>query len=153
MAAVMLLLICSSYTKYSKNNPNISANTYENYNMSKKYCLAHHDDKMCFLPNCRHPILLRGDIKELLQKMDAFCFNYKHSNSLYTLFKNQFSGKIAVKSGQLCDIVQFISTTKTEAWTLCPASRKRDSWRKSTKNFSWTSSKTFGWRILVDQPL
>ena len=85
--------------------------------------------------------------------MDAFCFNYKHSDSLYTLFKYRFSGKIAIKSGQLFDIVQFISTTKTEAWTVSPASRERDSWRKSTKNFSWNSSNKLRWRILVDQPL
>ena len=56
---------------------------------------------MCFLPNCRYHIFLIGNIEELLQKLDAFCFNYQQVNCLYTLFKNRFSGKIDIKSGQL----------------------------------------------------
>ena len=50
--------------------------------------------------------MLKGDIKELLQKLDAFCFNNKHVVCSYTPFKYQFSGKIDVKSGQVFDNVQ-----------------------------------------------
>ena len=60
---------------------------------------------MCFLPNCRYHILLAGIIKELLQRLDAFCFNYQHVDCLYTLFKYCLIGKIVVKSGQLVDNV------------------------------------------------
>ena len=86
MAAVMLQVIPSFYTIYS-NSLFISANTYEKFIVSIEYCNAHHDDKMCFLPNCRYHIFLIGNIKKLLQKLDAFCFNYQNVDCLYTLFK------------------------------------------------------------------
>ena len=65
-----------------KNSLFDSANTYEKYIVSNEYCIAHHDDKMCFLPDCRYHILLIGKIKEFLQKLDAFCFNYQHVDCL-----------------------------------------------------------------------
>ena len=67
MAAVMLQVIPGFYKIYSKNSLFISANTYEKFIVSKEYCIAGHDDKMCFLPNCRYHIILIGNIKELLQ--------------------------------------------------------------------------------------
>ena len=106
MAAVIIQVIHSFYTIYSKNSLFISASTYEKFILSKKYCIARHDDKMCILPNCRYHIILLGNIKELLQKLDAFCFNYQHVDCLYTLFKYRFSGKIVVKTGQLFDNLQ-----------------------------------------------
>ena len=106
MATVLLQVIPSFCTNYSKNNLFISANTYEKNIVSKEYCIARHDDKMCFLPNCRHHIILIGNIKDLLQKLDAFCFNYQHVDCLYTLFKHRFSDKIVLKSGQLFDNMQ-----------------------------------------------
>ena len=87
IAAVMLQVIPSFYTNYSKNGLFNTANTYDNYIVSKEYCIARHDDKMCFLPNCRYHFILIGNIKELLQKVDAFCFNYQHVDCLYTVFK------------------------------------------------------------------
>ena len=101
MAAVVLEVIPGFYTSFSKNSLFISANTYEKFIVSKEYCIAGHDDKMCFVPNCRYHIILIGNIKELLQKLDAFCFNYQHVDCLYTLFKYRFNGKIVIKSGQL----------------------------------------------------
>ena len=103
MAVVMLQAIPSFYINCSKNSPFIAANTYEKYIVSKEYCIARHDDKLCFLPNCRYHIILIGNIKELLQKLDALCFNYQHVDCLYTLFKYRFSGKNVVKSGALFD--------------------------------------------------
>ena len=64
------------YANYSKNSLLISANTYEKNIVCKEYCIVCNDDKMCFLPIFRFHIILIGNIKELLQKMDAFCFNY-----------------------------------------------------------------------------
>ena len=106
MAAVMLQVILSFSTSYSKNSLFISGNTYEKYIVSKECCIAGHDDKMCFLPNCRYHIILIGNIKKLLEKLDAFCFNYQHVDCLYTLFKYRFNGKIVIKSGQLIDYLQ-----------------------------------------------
>ena len=106
MAAVMLQVIPSFYTNYSKNSLFILANTYEKYTVRKEYCIARHDDQMCFLPNCRYHIVLLGNNKNLLQNVDAFCFNYQHVDCLYTLFKYRFSGKIVIKSGQLFDNLQ-----------------------------------------------
>ena len=103
MAAVMLQVIPSFNTNYSKNSLFISANTYEKYIVSKEYCFARHDNTMCFLPSCRYHFSLIGYIEDLLQKLDAFCFNYQHVDCLYTLFKYRFSGKIVVKSGQFFD--------------------------------------------------
>ena len=102
----MLQVIPSFYTNYSKNSLFISANTNGKFIVCKEYCIARHYDKMCFLPNCRYDIILIGNIKELLQKLDAFCFNYQHVDCLYTLFKYRFSGKIVLKSGQLFDNLQ-----------------------------------------------
>ena len=106
MAAVMLQVILSFYTNYSKNSLFISANIYENYIVSEEYCIARHDDKMCFLPNCRYHIILIRNIKELLQKFDAFCFNYQHVDCLNTFFKYRFSDKIVLKSGKFFDNLQ-----------------------------------------------
>ena len=103
MAAVMLQVIPSFYTNYLKNSLFISANTYEKFIVSKKYCFARHDDKMCFLPNCSYHIILIGNIKELLQKLDAFLFNYQHVECMYTVFKYRFIGKSVIKSGQVFD--------------------------------------------------
>ena len=102
----MLKVIPSVYTNYSKNSLVISSNTYEKFIVSKEYCIARHDDKVCFLPNCRYHNILIDNIKDLLQKLDAFCFNYQHVDCLYTLFKYRFSGKIVVRSGQLFDNLQ-----------------------------------------------
>ena len=87
MAAVMLQVTPSFYTNYSKNSLFDSANTFEKYSVSEEYNIARHDDKLFFLPNCRYHIFLIGDIKDLLQTLDAFCFNYQHVDCLYTLFK------------------------------------------------------------------
>ena len=106
MAAVMLQVIPSFYTIYSKNSLFITANTYEKYIVCKEYCTARHNDRMCLLPNCRYHIILIGNIKELLQKLNGFCFNYQHVDCLYTFFKYRFSGKNVLKSGELFDNLQ-----------------------------------------------
>ena len=106
MAAVMLQVFPSFYTNYSKNSLFVSANIYEKYIVSKEYRIARHNDKLSFLPNCRFYIILIGNIKDLLQKLDSFCFNYQHVDCLHTLFKYRFNGENVIKSGQLFDILQ-----------------------------------------------
>ena len=78
----------------------------KNIYVSEEDTIACHDDKMCFVPNFRYHFFVIGNIKVLLQKLDAFCFNCQHVDSLYTLFKYRFGGKIVVKSGQLFDNLQ-----------------------------------------------
>ena len=102
----MLQSIPSFYTKLSEKNLFISANTYEIYIVCKVYCIAHHDDKTCFLPSCKYHILLLGNVEELLKKLDTLCFNYQQVDCLHTLFKYRFSGKVVAKSGQVFDNVQ-----------------------------------------------
>ena len=75
MAAVVSQLIPRFYTNLPKNSLFSSAIAYEEYIVSKEYCKARHDDKMCLLHNCRYHIISKGDIKELLQKVDAFSCN------------------------------------------------------------------------------
>ena len=106
MAAFMLQSIPSFYTKTSEESLFNSAHAYEKYIVCKDYCIAHHDDKTCFLPTCKYHIILLGNVQELLKKMDTFCFTYQHVDCLYTLFKYQFSGKVIAKSGQVFDNVQ-----------------------------------------------
>ena len=136
MAAVMLQVIPSFYTNYSKNRLFISANTYEKFIVSKEYCIARHDDKMCFLPNCRYHIILIGNIKELLQKLDAFCFKYQHVDCLYTLLKYRFIGRIVIKSGQVFDKLQKAVhfNQQNRGLERMPSIAKKRLLRKSTKN-------------------
>ena len=140
MAAIMLQTTPSFYTKLSEKSLYISANTYEKYIVCKDYCIAHHDDKTCFLPSCKYHILLLGNVEELLKKLDTFCFIYQHVDCLYTLFKYGFSGKVIAKSGQVFDNVQ-------------RALQKRDSCGKNSKSIYSAPSKRANRRKLVDQCL
>ena len=106
MTAIMLQSIPSFYTKISEKSLFLSAKTYEKYIVCTDYCIAHHDDKTCFLPACKYHIILLGNADELLKKLDTFCFTYQQVYCLYTLFKYRFSGKVFAKSGQMFDNMQ-----------------------------------------------
>ena len=103
-------LCYNQYPAFTQNSQKkslfISARTYEKYIVCTEYCVAHHDDKTCFLPSCKYHILLLGNVEELLKKLDTFCFTYQHVDCLYTLFKYRFSGKVFAKSRQVFDNVQ-----------------------------------------------
>ena len=106
MAAVMLQMIASFYSEYSVNNLFISGNTKKTYIVREKYCMAHHDAKVCFLPNSRYHIFLLGNAEESLQKLNPLCFTYQHVDCLYTLLKFWFSGTTVVESGHVFENVQ-----------------------------------------------
>ena len=106
MAAIMLQSNPSIYAKFSEECLFISATTYEKYLACKDYCIAHHNDKTCFLPSYKHHIVIFGNVQELLKKWDTFCFTYQHVDCLYTLFKYRLSGNVIAKSGQVFDTVQ-----------------------------------------------
>ena len=97
----MLQVIPSFSTNYSNSSPFNSANTYEKHIVSEEYCIARHDDRMCILTICRYHIIPIGKTNELLQKLDALCFNDLHVDCLYTLFKYRFSGDNVVQDGLL----------------------------------------------------
>ena len=141
MAAVMLQVIPSFYTNYSKNSLFISANTYVKHIVCKEYFIGRHDDKMCFLPNFRYHIILIGNIKELLQKLDAFCFNYHYVDCLYTLFEYRFSGKIVVESGKIFDNLQRAVhfNQQTRGVEKMPSIAKKRLSRKKYKKHSFSS--------------
>ena len=106
MAAITLQTIPRFYRKLSENSLFISAITYEKYIVCRDYCIAHHDDKTCFLPACKYHIILLGNVEELLEKLVTVCFTYQHVNCLYTLFDYRFSGRVIAESGQVFDDVQ-----------------------------------------------
>ena len=106
LAGVMIQAIGSFYPESSEKRLFVSAKTYENYLLSKEHCIAHHDDNMCFLINCRYHIILIEDIEELLQKLDALCFTHQHVGCFYTHFIYRSCGKIVANSEQLFDNVQ-----------------------------------------------
>ena len=106
MAAVILQSIPSFYKNFSEKSLFISASAFEIYLVCKDYCIAHHDDKTCFLPSCKYHIILLGNVEELLKKLDTLCFTYQHMDCLYKLFKYRVSGKISTKSGQVFDNLQ-----------------------------------------------
>ena len=102
----MLQSIPNFYAKFSEKSLFISAITYEKYIVCNDCCIAHHNEKTCFLPAGKYDIVLLGNVQELLKKLDTFCFTYQHVDCLYTLFKYRFSGKVIAKSGQVFDNVQ-----------------------------------------------
>ena len=106
MAAIILQTTPSVYAKISVKSLFNSETTYEKYLFVKNFCIAHHDDKTCFLPACRYQIVLVGNVQELLKNLDTFCFTSQHVNCLNTFFKYRFSGKVIAKSGQVSDNVQ-----------------------------------------------
>ena len=89
----LLQKITSWYSKYPKNSLFFCRRIRKNF-VSKVYCIHRHDDKMCFVRNCRYHIILLRDIENLLQNLDVFRFNYQHVDCLYTLFKYRFSSKL-----------------------------------------------------------
>ena len=106
MAATMLQTLPSFDTKVSEKSLFISANTYEKYIVCEDYCIAHQDDRTCFLPACKYHITLLGNVEEVLKKLDTICFTCQRVDSLYTLFKYRFSGKVVAQTGQVFDNVQ-----------------------------------------------
>ena len=107
----------SDGSHYVRNNPHflhknseksllIPENTYEKYIVCTDYCIAHHDDKTCFLPACEYQIIIPVNVEELLKILETLGFTYQHVDCLYTLFKYRFSGKVIAKSGQVFDNVQ-----------------------------------------------
>ena len=136
MAAIMLQTIPSFYTKISEESLFTPAKTYEKYIVCKDYCIAHHDDRTCFLPACKYHIILLRIVEELLKKLDTFYFAYQYVNCLYTLCKCRFSGKVIAKSVQVFDNVQRAVefNQRNKGVDRMPSLAKKGSCGKSTKS-------------------
>ena len=141
MAAILLQTIPSFYAKISGKSLFLSATTYEKYIVCKDYCIAHHNEKTCFLPACKYHIVLLGNVQELLKKLDTFCFTYQHVDCLYTLFKYRFSGKVIAKSGQVFDNVQRAvdSNHRNKGVDRMPSIAKKRLFRKKYKKHLFSS--------------
>ena len=103
MAALLFQLIPNFCAKFSKKIL-LSVYTYESNIASEEYCIAHRNDKMCFLTDCRYHIILLAGFKDLIQKLNAVSSTHKHVNCFHTPFIYQFSGKIIVRSGKVFNI-------------------------------------------------
>ena len=106
MAAVMLPVTPSFSAENSENFLFISAYTYRKYIICNDYCVAFRNDKTCSVSDCKFHIILFGNVEELLEMLDTFCFTYQDVDCLYTLSKYRFSGEVIAKSGQEFDKVQ-----------------------------------------------
>ena len=93
LATIMLQAVPKFNAEVSEKTLSTSTNTYEKYIVCKDYCIAHHEDRTCFLPACKTHIILLGEIEELIHKLDTFCFTFQHVDCLYALFKFRFSKK------------------------------------------------------------
>ena len=151
----MLQTITSFYTKLSEKNLFISTNTYEKYIVCKDDCIAHHDDKTCFLPSCKCHIKLPGNVEELLKKLETFCFTYQHVDCQYTLLKYRFCGKVIAKSGQVFDNVQRAVdfNHRNKEVDRMPSIAKKRLLRKKFKKHLFSSFRKAKSTQLVDQCL
>ena len=91
---------------FQKRQTSLSANAYEKFIVGEDYCVAHHDDKLCFLASRRFHIINLGHCKELLQKSDSFYSTYQHLDCLFTLFKYRFNEKVVAKGRKRSENVQ-----------------------------------------------
>ena len=108
MAAVMLQAIPSFFAGHSENSLFISSDNYDNFLVTRDYCVAAHDSTFCSLKHCQYHILLIADkdMNDLFTKVDRFCFNFQRVDCFYTLFKHRFSGNVVLKSGEIFDTVE-----------------------------------------------
>ena len=139
MAAVMLQAIPSYFRNFSENSPFISSDNYENFLVTRDYCVAAHDSTFCSLKYCQYHILLIADkdMNGLFTKLDRFCFNFQRVDCFSTLYKHRFSGSVVLKSGEIFDTVereQFLSTSSIKGWTISPALLRRDSFARNSRS-------------------
>ena len=131
---------------FQKKSLFISATLYEKHIVREEYCIAHHDEKMCFLPTCKHHIILLGGIEEMLQKLDTLCFTCQHVDlsTRHISCSSTTAMRKLLQSVELCLTMcegQSPLTKETEAWTKCRELQKRESWEKSLNNMQWVLSK------------
>ena len=89
------------------------------------------------------------------KKFDAFCSNNQHTDSLYTLLRYRFSGRMVAKSGQLCNnkqrAVRF--NHQKRGVDKMPSIVKKTILRKNSKKNCSAPSKRLILRKLVEQSL
>ena len=56
--------VASFFAKFLEQILFFCAKIYENHILSKEYRIAHHDNKLCFLPNSKCHIILVTDIED-----------------------------------------------------------------------------------------
>ena len=133
MAAIMLQSIPSFYKNNSDKISFFSANTYEKNIVCKDYCIAHHDDKTCFLPACKYHIILLGNVEELLKIHFAspintwtVCIRCSSIDSVGRLLQRVDKCLITYNA-------QLTSIKETRVWTECRVLQKKRLLRKEYK--------------------
>ena len=137
-AAVMMQALRSFYANYSKNSLFLSANTYEKYTAFEDHCNAHHNDKLCFLPNCWYHNILLGAIHEFQQILDSLCFPCNYVDWLHTLFEYRFSGRKMLPRVEKCLMLCKEQSTLTKGGIECTkfrALQKNDCWENVENTF------------------
>ena len=127
MTVVMLQAIPSFFTGYSEKYLFIPSNTYKKYIVCNNNCVAFHNDKTCFVSNCKFHILPLGNVEELLEKLDTFCFTSQHVDCVYTL-----SSIDSVE--RLLQRVDKFLITCNEQLTLITETREWTEWTSIAKN-------------------
>ena len=135
--AVSLQVILSFYAQFVNSILSNTPYTYGKFISSNDYCFAYHEDKVCYLFICKYSNTLTGDIEEMLQKVDAFCFTHQHVSCLCTLYKYGFGDQNVAKSGQMFDSMQraVYSYQRTKRLDKMHSIEKKDSREKSTGHF------------------
>ena len=123
--------------------------------VSKEYCIAHHNVKMCFLLNSRYHVFLLGNLEQLLQKLDPLLFTYQHVHCLHTLFKYRIKGNFVVKSGQVFhDVQRAVCCNQTNTGVdRMPSIAKKETLEEKYRKHLLSSFKRQNYRKPVDQSL
>ena len=136
MTAVMLKVLPSFFTNHSKTAFS-SATTDERNIQTKEYYIAHHDDKMCFLPICRYHNILTGVNRELLQKNGRILLQLPPRRlSIYT-FQVSIQGRDCCRQRSICwkyTEGSSFSSNKSDKWKVCQDSRENRILRRNFRN-------------------
>ena len=104
--------------------------------LSEEHCIAHQDDKLGFLPNCRYQIVLIGDIDVCYRKWTNFVSHIKTWTVSIDSSSTDSTEKLLPRVDKfliMCN-EQSTSTKETREWTKYRALQKRDSSEKSTRS-------------------
>ena len=140
--------------KVFKNSLFVLAKTYEKYSVSKEYCIAHHDAKICFLPNCRYHVFLMVTLKSYCRNWTFYVSNINtwtvpiHCTSVDSV-KILLSG--VVRCSTMCKEQSIL--IKKRGVDRIPSIARRKSWPKSIESIVWAPSKRQNQGKPVDQSL
>ena len=160
MAVVMVQKIRRFHTKFSINNIFIFWKTYENIFWAQSTSLPTTMPKYAFQPTAAILLFCWVTLKSCYRNW-TYCVSHIDTWTVSIHTSSIDSVEILLLSATKCSIMwreQFFfkkKKTKTEEWTECPASRKRDSWGKNGKHllssFQETKWGQTSWSVIADK--